>query len=45
MAPPPGDMAFFGVSTGGSLINPLFPVWADLLGRGAARRVGIDRPV
>lgn len=43
--PPPGDMAFIGVSTGGSLINRLFPVWAGVLGLGNARLVGIDLPV
>jgi shikimate 5-dehydrogenase len=40
----PATMVFIGVSTGGSFINRLFPVWAELLGLSGARLAGIDLP-
>ena len=38
-------MHFFGVRTGGSSALKLFPQWADVLGLGAARLVGVDLPL
>lgn len=35
-------MVFVGVTTGGSVINRLFPVWAEILGIAPARLVGMD---
>ncbi len=44
--PPPGrpTMVFVGVSTGGSFINRLFPVWADCMDLGDVALQGIDLP-
>jgi len=38
-------MLFVGVSTGGSFINRLFPVWAEILQLGPVRLHGVDIPV
>ena len=38
-------MHFFGVRTGGSSSLKLFPRWAEVLGLGAARLVGVDLPL
>jgi shikimate 5-dehydrogenase len=38
-------MLFIGVTTGGSSINRLFPLWADILGLRDARLVGVDLPL
>ena len=38
-------MHFFGVRTGGSSSLKLFPQWADVLGLGSARLVGVDLPL
>ena len=38
-------MHFFGVRTGGSSSLKLFPQWAEVLGLGAARLVGVDLPL
>lgn len=38
-------MVFVGVTTGGSLINRLFPVWAEIMGIAPARLEGLDLPL
>ena len=41
-------MVFVGVTTGGSLINRIFPVWAEIMGIAPARHRGpgsLDRPL
>lgn len=38
-------MVFLGVTTGGSLINRLFPKWAEIMGIAPARLRGLDLPV
>ena len=38
-------MQFFGVRTSGSSSLKLFPQWAEVLGLGAARLVGVDLPL
>jgi len=42
---PPRATLFIGVSTGGSFINRLFPVWARLMGLGEAVLEGVDLPL
>ncbi|MGA1598249.1 MAG: shikimate dehydrogenase family protein [bacterium] len=42
--PPPARFGFIGVTTGGSLINKMFPLWAEALGLNAVLE-GIDLPV
>jgi shikimate dehydrogenase len=41
---PPARFGFIGVTTGGSLINKMFPLWAEALGLNAVLE-GIDLPV
>jgi len=43
-APDRPTMFFVGVSTGGSFINRLFPVWAEEMGLGDVGFQGIDLP-
>lgn len=38
-------MLFVGVTTGGSVINRLFPIWAEILGIAPARLRGVDLPL
>jgi shikimate dehydrogenase len=38
-------MYFIGVSTGGSSIMRLFPVWVDILGLGDVQLLGVDCPI
>lgn len=38
-------MVFVGVTTGGSLINRLFPVWAEIMGIAPAQLEGHDLPL
>jgi shikimate 5-dehydrogenase len=38
-------MYFFGVTTGGSAINRVFPLWAEILKLNEARLVGLDFPL
>ncbi len=55
MEPPPSSpparpadqtvMIFVGVTTGGSLINRIFPVWAEIMGIAPARLEGLDLPL
>ncbi|MGP1394536.1 MAG: shikimate dehydrogenase [Inquilinaceae bacterium] len=46
LRPPEGPaLCFVGVSTAGSFINSLFPVWATVLGLGDVRLHGIDLPL
>ena len=38
-------MVFVGVTTGGSLINRIFPLWADIMGIAPAMLRGMDLPL
>jgi shikimate dehydrogenase len=38
-------MYFIGVTTGGSSINSVFPIWADILDLQGAQLVGVDLPI